>query len=286
VVPEPGNARFTFSRDVWGFFERTAKGQTGKISLQRIVGGQLRNAVSKTVTFASTPLRGKIFYTQYGGGSDMMRLDPGGDIPAVKAFSTVNGCPVCHSMSANGTKFATSNWTWSTNGGISNVDAAGNLTVLSDFPNPNTPYGNGGNDWRGFAWAPFTPDGKYIFATNNIYGNTKQSVVGIDTTTREVSLPAVMVSGCKPTTSQPTTGPATRGVASIRVRISIGLARQVDQFRLTRSAWSGTVKSRASSARPRRSRSSRPPACVSASAVTSSSTNWRTTASRRNSPAP
>jgi hypothetical protein len=195
VVPEPGNARFTFSRDVWGFFERTAKGQTGKISLQRIVGGQLRNAVSKTVTFASTPLRGKIFYTQYGGGSDMMRLDPGGDIPAVKAFSTVNGCPVCHSMSANGTKFATSNWTWSTNGGISNVDAAGNLTVLSDFPNPNTPYGNGGNDWRGFAWAPFTPDGKYIFATNNIYGNTKQSVVGIDTTTREVSLPAVMVSG-------------------------------------------------------------------------------------------
>jgi hypothetical protein len=98
-------------------------------------------------------------------------------------------------MSANGNKFATSNSAWSTNAGISNVDAAGNLTVLSDFPNPNTPYGDGGNDWRGFAWAPFTPDGKYIFATNNIYGNTRQQVVGINATNRTVELPNAMVSG-------------------------------------------------------------------------------------------
>lgn len=195
IAPSSGNQRFTFTRDQWGFFERTAKGGTGKITLQRVVAGNLKDPISKTVTFASTPLRGKIFYTQYGGGSDIMRLDPGGDIPAAKAFSSVNGCPVCHSMSANGNKFATANWTWSTNGGISNVDAAGNLTVLSDFPNPNTPYGNGGSDWRGFAWAPFTPDGKYIFATNNIYGNTYQSVVGINTTTREVELPAAVISG-------------------------------------------------------------------------------------------
>ncbi len=54
---------------------------------------------------------------------------------------------------------------------------------------------NGGNDWRGFAWAPLTPDGKYIFATNNIYGNTNQTVVGINTTTREVELPAAVISG-------------------------------------------------------------------------------------------
>ncbi len=195
IVPEPANARFTFTRDQWGFFERTAKGGTGKITLQRIVGGVLKDSVSKSVTFASGPLRGQIYYTQYGGGSDIMRLDPGADTAPVKAFSTVNGCPVCHSMSADGTKFATSNSTWSTNAGISNVNSDGSLTVLSDFPNPNTPYGNGGSDWRGFAWAPLTPDGKYIFATNNIYGNTKQSVVGIDTTTRDVSLPAAVISG-------------------------------------------------------------------------------------------
>jgi hypothetical protein len=196
IIAEPSNARFAFTRDVWNFFERTAKAGTGKISLQRIVGTQLTDALSKNVTFASTPLRGKIFYTQYGGGSNIMRLDPGGDIPAAQAFPTSDGCPVCHSMSADGTKFATSNWSFSTtNAGISKVDAAGNLTVLSDFPNPNTPYGNGGNDWRGFAWAPLTPDGKYIFATNNIFGNTNQTVVGIDTSTRLVSLPAAMVSG-------------------------------------------------------------------------------------------
>lgn len=195
IMPSTPNQRFTFTRDQWGFFERSAKGGTGKITLQRIVAGALKDPISKTVVFSSAPLRGRIYYTQYGDGNDIMRLDPSGDIPAAKAFSTVNGCPVCHSMSADGTKFATSNWTWSTNGGISSVDAAGNLTVLSDFANPNTPYGNGGSDWRGFAWAPFTPDGKYILATNNIYGNTKQSVVGIDTTTRAVSLPLAMVSG-------------------------------------------------------------------------------------------
>jgi hypothetical protein len=195
IIAPPANARFTFTRDQWGFFERSAKSGSGKITLQRVVGGNLKDAISKTVTFASTPLRGQIFYTQYGGGSTIMRLDPGGDVAPVKPFAVDNGCPVCHSMSANGTKFATSNSTWSTNAGISNVDSVGNLTVLSDFPNPNTPYGDGGNDWRGFAWAPFTPDGKYIFATNNIYGNTRQQVVGIDTTTRAVSLPAAMVSG-------------------------------------------------------------------------------------------
>jgi hypothetical protein len=195
VVASPANARFAFTRDQWGFFERTAKAGTGKIVLQRIVGGTLKNAVSKSVRFASAPLRGKIFYTQYGNGNRIMRLDPGGDNAAVNAFAVDNGCPVCHSMSANGNKFATSNSTWSTNAGISNVDAAGNLTVLSDFPNPNTPYGDGGSDWRGFAWAPLTPDGKYIFATNNIYGNTRQQVVGINPTTRAVELPNAMVSG-------------------------------------------------------------------------------------------
>src|SRR6185503_13109601 len=90
---------------------------------------------------------------------------------------------------------ATSNATWSTNAGISDVDSAGNLTVLSDFVSASGSYSAGGSDWRGFAWAPLTPDGKYIFATNNIYGNTRQQVVGIDTTTRTVSLPATTVSG-------------------------------------------------------------------------------------------
>ncbi len=109
IIAEPAKARFAFTRDQWGYFERTAKGGTGRISIQRIVGGQLKDAVNKSITFSSTPLRGKIFYTQYGGGSDIMRLDPGVDTAAVKAFATVNGCPVCHSMSADGTKFATVN---------------------------------------------------------------------------------------------------------------------------------------------------------------------------------
>lgn len=196
IMAEPTNYRYAFTREQWGYFERTAKGGTGSISIQRITGGLLKNAVTKKVTFASSPLRGKIYYTQYGGGSKIMRLDPGGDNAAVNAFSTDNGCPVCHSMSANGTKFATSavNSSGSTNAGISSVDSAGNLNVLSDFPTPYGSYSAGSNDFRGFAWAPFTPDGKYIFATNNIYGNTRQTMVGIDSN-RNVSLPQTVISG-------------------------------------------------------------------------------------------
>jgi hypothetical protein len=122
-----------------------------------------------------------------------MRLDPGGDILAQNAFATDNGCPVCHSMSAQGNKFVTADIGWSTNGGVSNVDAAGNLTVLGDAI--KSPYSDGANDWRGFAWAPLTPDGQYIFATNNIWGNSKQELVGINGTTRQVELPTPMASG-------------------------------------------------------------------------------------------
>jgi hypothetical protein len=195
VMTEPASLRYAFSRNQWGYFERTAKGGTGKITLQRIVSGQLKPVISKTVIFATAPLRGQIYYTQYGGGaSDIMRLDPGGDNAPVSAFPTSNGCPVCHSMSAQGNKFATSNLAYGTNAGISDVKADGSLNVLSDFPLPSATYSSGGSDWRGFAWAPLTPDGKYIFATNNIYGNTRQQVVGIDSS-RNVSLPTTMLSG-------------------------------------------------------------------------------------------
>jgi len=196
ILAPAANNRFSFSREVWEYFEKTAKGGTGKIALQRIVGGALKDPIAKTVAFASAPLRGKIFYTQYGGGTaKIMRLDPGGDIVAQNAFANNNGCPVCHSMSANGSKFVTTDRSFSTNGGISNVDTAGNLTLLSDFVSPSAPYSSGASDWRGFAWAPLTPDGKYVFAANNIWGNSNQTVVGINTTTRLVSLPTTMISG-------------------------------------------------------------------------------------------
>jgi hypothetical protein len=195
IIAPPSDGRFTFPRDVWGYFERTAKGDTGRISVQRIVGGQLKDAVSKTVRFAEAPLRGNIYYTQYGGGSKIMRLDPSQDSPAVNAFSTDNGCPVCHSMSANGSMFATADRGWSANGGIAKVETSGALTPLSDFVSPTSPYSDGRDDWRGFAWAPLTPDGKYIFAANNIWGNSRQAVVGINSSTRVVELPSTFVSG-------------------------------------------------------------------------------------------
>ncbi len=196
IIAPPSNSRFIYPREVWSLFEKSAKGDSGRISLQRIVGGALKDAVSKTVTFSSSPLRGKIFYTQYGDGNRIMRLDPSADVAAQNAFATDNGCPVCHSMSASGNKFVTADRGWSTNGGVSDVDAAGNLTPLNDF-SPRSPYDSGSNDWRGFAWAPLTPDGKYVFAANNIWGNSNQTIVGINDGTNLVSLPVPMLSGGK-----------------------------------------------------------------------------------------
>jgi hypothetical protein len=196
IMAPPVTPRYAVPREVWSYFERTAKGASAAISVQRIVSGSLKNAISKTITFASAPLRGKIFYTQYGrsGGSKVMRLDPAGDILAQPVFPGDTGCPVCHSMSADGSKFATAPATGSTNGGISKVDADGNLTVLSDFVLPSAPYSTGQNDWRGFAWAPLTPDGSYLLGANNIWGNSSQTVVGIDPVTRLVTLPLTMLS--------------------------------------------------------------------------------------------
>ncbi|HEY5372375.1 MAG TPA: PA14 domain-containing protein, partial [Polyangiaceae bacterium] len=97
IVPESATPQATVPRDVWKFFEQTAKGQAGTITLQRLIGGQPRPAITRTVNFSSTPIRGKIYYTQYHRGADAneMQADPGSENPAQPAFGSTDGCPVC-----------------------------------------------------------------------------------------------------------------------------------------------------------------------------------------------
>ena len=200
IIAESNPPAATFPQVVWKDFENTGKGQDVRLRVQRLIGGVPAPAVSRIIHLSSAPVRGLIYYTQYnrGGSTNMMVADPSSTQSAHSAFATVDGCPVCHSVSANGTYFATSDKQWSpTNGGLSKITAGGVLTPLNDFiPSPDrAPYTSGGSDWRGFAWAPLTPDGSLALAANNIYGNTKQSVVGIDTTTHTVSVPATIQSG-------------------------------------------------------------------------------------------
>lgn len=204
VLPDSDPGRYTIPQDVWVQFEASGKGGAVAYSVQRITAGVARPAVTRKLTFASAPVRGKIYYTQYArdGSTNIMAADPGSPSSAKAVFNndtggTGNGgskCPVCHSMSANGTMFATADRSFSSNGGLSKVNPDGTFTLLSDY-SANNMYRTGGDDWRGFAWAALTPDGSLALAANNIWGNAKQTVVGIDTGTRKVSIPGTYVSG-------------------------------------------------------------------------------------------
>ncbi|MES1173750.1 MAG: PA14 domain-containing protein [Myxococcales bacterium] len=213
IIPESSPPRATIPADVWAYFSQTAKANSAGVVLQRIVGGQLKTPLAtRVVNFSSAPVRGKIYYTQYhrGGDANEMVVDPGSAQPAQTAFSTTDGCPVCHTVSANGNVFATSSRYGlennnygspitfsSTLGGVSSVNASGGLTPIADFvanpPRPN--YTVGSVDWRGFAWAPLTPDGKYALVATNVWGNTKENLVGINGGNRQVNTGNTMLSG-------------------------------------------------------------------------------------------
>ncbi|MDX2055984.1 MAG: PA14 domain-containing protein [Polyangiaceae bacterium] len=200
ILPETSPPSITLPPEVWKYFERSAKGNTGALQIQRVVAGSPRLAVTRNIRFAQGPVRGRVYYTQYGrsGGTKMMVANPGGTTSATSAFPVNDGCPVCHSVSANGNKFATSDKKWSaTNGGISDILSDGSLSPLADFVSPATAYQTGNDDWRGFAWAPLTPDGSLLLAANNIWGNSKQNIVGIDTsvTPNVVNAPTTYLSG-------------------------------------------------------------------------------------------
>jgi hypothetical protein len=213
IIPETNPPRATIPADVWSYFSQTAKGKAAGLVLQRIVGGQLKQPLStRIINFSSAPVRGKIYYTQYhrGGDANEMVVDPGSATPARAAFATTDGCPVCHTVSANGNVFATSSRygleydnynspvTFSpTLGGISSVNANGGLTPIADFVEnpPRANYTAGSVDWRGFAWAPLTPDGKYALVASNVWGNTQENLVGINGANRQVNTGNTMLSG-------------------------------------------------------------------------------------------
>lgn len=212
ILPESTPPQAGIPAQAWKFFEQTAKGQAAQLSVQRVVGGQLRAAMTRTLNFSTTPVRGKIYYTEYGrkGGQNEMVADPSSENAAQLAFGTSDGCPVCHTISANGKVFATSSRAGYFNGdygqattfsqtlaGISRVNINGSLSPVADFVSSpaRDSYLVGSTDWRGFAWAPLTPDGSFALVANNFWGNTNQTLVGIDPATRRVNTGVTMLSG-------------------------------------------------------------------------------------------
>jgi hypothetical protein len=202
IMADSTPGRYTIPQDVWNHLGASAKGGTAAISVERIVDGTLRQGLKRNIQFANAPVRGKIYYTQYGRDStNMMVADPGSASAAKPVFDTDTGgqygqkCPVCHSVSANGLMFATSDRSFSSNGGLSKINPDGTFTLLSDYTAATTPYRDGADDWRGFAWAALTPDGKFALAANNIWGNSDGELIGIDKATQTVITPTTVISG-------------------------------------------------------------------------------------------
>ena len=172
ILGESTPPQAALSQDGWAYLDQTAAGQDALITIQRVVGGVLRNPVSETIHFATTPLRGNIFYTEYNvpaWTATIKSAKPYGTTPSQVALAGA-GCNPCHSVSANGTTLVASNW-GNNDTSVAKVNADGTLTGLANMWNQPSPPAQ---DTRGFAYSAISPDGTIALQGTNWWGNTVQ----------------------------------------------------------------------------------------------------------------
>lgn len=178
VLPEGSPPRASIPQDVWAGFDQTASGDEALIILQRVIGGEPYDVIERPITFSTTPLRGRIYYTEYQRGADTVAgpscwfpnngtvirsLDPGTTDSPINPFGNTNCGNVCHSVSAGGDVFVSA-------GKVATINPDGTFTQVANAPQPPII----GRDARGFAWAGITPDGKYVLQGSSIWGNTDE----------------------------------------------------------------------------------------------------------------
>ncbi len=143
------------------------------------------------------------------GGSTVASINLGtAGSPLVDAFSSYNtsgtGCPVCHSLSANGATLVTTGnlWLqWGAGGGVdvglNQVRSDGTLAPIADAPQYSFPWDSttwaeaastsvtnfpgGGDDEpsedsRAWPYSAITPDGRYVLQGPNNWGNTRDDI--------------------------------------------------------------------------------------------------------------
>ncbi|HMJ10440.1 MAG TPA: hypothetical protein VK524_03485 [Polyangiaceae bacterium] len=170
----PAQPRADIPQNVWFAFENTAVGNDASFSVQRIVSGTVRTAVSRTIRFATGQLKGTVYYNSYGTnlvknyeytawgqrfGAATLAVQPGATAPVLVAGATSTGtsgtgCRVCHSVAANGTRLITNRFTPN--------DWTSTMYDLSVGPAAETLM-SGTNDGR-FSWPALSPDGSFLFS--------------------------------------------------------------------------------------------------------------------------
>ena len=213
-------------QEIWSAFDQTAAGDTGQIIIRRQAGSTKYKQLSIDVQFAKDALRGTVYYTQYlrtlhtsasgqtitysssayvpgqicevgnsthpssTAGSQTRAIDLSTSAatnidPFAKGGYTA-GCPVCHSVSADGGTVVSGGQNWQTSGGGNalgiddiGLDAAGapKFTGLFAAPNYSVASTNGsessGEDSRGFSYAAISPDGALVLQGPTFWGSTQ-----------------------------------------------------------------------------------------------------------------
>jgi hypothetical protein len=122
------------------------------------------------------------------GGSTTRAIDMSKPLGTnVNPFGTQGGCPVCHSVSANGNVYVSGSrflqkWAGGTSAGFVNsigvaADGSSQFTVIGEAPN----YAafRTATDWnsRGFGYSALTPDGALALQGYYTWGNTQEGTV-------------------------------------------------------------------------------------------------------------
>jgi hypothetical protein len=227
TLPEAVAPAYAIPQYAWSGFDRSAAGLIGQaeIAIQRMVGVTVKNEVTIPVSFATAPLNGTVYFTQYlrtvvdahandssvtdvttpykigyvcpvgngthvsTGGSQVYAVNPGVAGTPVDPFNGTAGCPVCHSLSANGLTFLsgddnTASWAGGTALiGLDWIGAGGVFTQKANAPDWNTtdsPWNS-----RGFAYNAVTPNGQYNLQARYFWGNTNDPAPSAPTTTKD-----------------------------------------------------------------------------------------------------
>ncbi len=238
-----GSPAWQIPQEIWSAFDRSVASAgvnaVGEIIVQRRYGttNKVKNELKIPVKFATKPLYGTVYYTQYrrtlhagtqGTNYSATSYVPGqtcevGNVthpstanssmtraidlsqksaPNQDPFNTTAGCPVCHSVSANGARVVSGNQAWQVVGGGTSkgvdtigLDSSGDpffspygkgiaptYTGLSDNGSSTAPantagdpynnYERDGENSRGFSYGAISPDGSLVLQGASFWGNT------------------------------------------------------------------------------------------------------------------
>jgi hypothetical protein len=191
-VQDPNRPQVRLPQDIWDAALRSAAGQKLTLSITKASGGKAYGPAQIGLIAATANLKGAVYYMTYHEPVGLYSVRPGIKEPAKQI---VQGCVVCHSVAANGTRLSTGaevdpNAPDYAKSGVYAVGSDGSANQLS--PSPEGLGVGPGSDSRGLSFAAWTPDGRYVFRDRDrFWGGTNPRAWHVDDATGAL-LPATV----------------------------------------------------------------------------------------------